>query len=638
MKRIKIFKPKQLYLLVVFILMVFLPAIVLAQPVDVSIPDTLVISGDTVLIPIKVSDVTGLEIYSVGTVLSFNSTVLQALDATTATTIAEGWGTPTYDIAAGNMTIGMAGALPLSGVGALLYIKFWVIGSHGDTTTIHFEDFMFNEGIPSATTYDGFLTVTTFVNVWISDTSAEHGDSILIPVMTSTVTNLDIYSVSITLSFANNILEAVDATTDGTIAEGWGAPTHVVTPGEITIGMAGATPLADSGALVYVKFAVTGAMGDTTDIYFSNFVFNEGIPFANTQSGLFTVTGGDSIPPMFSATTIWTDTSFQGPYLISSIITDTLSGVDSAFLYYRFMPDTTWNAVYMQFVASDTYKADIPQVPDTNTIVHYYLQASDFATNTGADPEGAPDSFYSFVGWCTYEPDIDVLPDTLFFSISSSKTSSNVGGVASQDTATMTVYNRGRANLNVSNITTTYSWVIYVNPTSFSVTPSDSQHVTIIVSAAGLSNGTYYGNLNIVSDDPDESPYVEPLKLIINFAGIVELKTEMQPIFVLEQNQPNPFSQLTVIGYEIKVERREKRDEDKKVSRGSRPPSLVSLKIYNLSGKLIRILVDEVQEPGYYKVYWDGKDSMGRKMSSGIYFYKIKVGNFERINKMILIK
>ena len=62
-------------------------------------------------------------------------------------------------------------------------------------------------------------------------------------------------------------------------------------------------------------------------------------------------------------------------------------------------------------------------------------------------------------------------------------------------------------------------------------------------------------------------------------------------------------------------------------------PPHVTLKIYNLLGQEVRTLVDEVQEPGYYAVTWDGKESDGRQAASGIYFYRLTCGGTSRNNR-----
>ena len=61
----------------------------------------------------------------------------------------------------------------------------------------------------------------------------------------------------------------------------------------------------------------------------------------------------------------------------------------------------------------------------------------------------------------------------------------------------------------------------------------------------------------------------------------------------------------------------------------------MSLKIYDITGRLIKTLVNEPQEPGYYKVLWDGKDNLDNAVPSGIYFYRIEVGNFTAVKKIV---
>ena len=77
-------------------------------------------------------------------------------------------------------------------------------------------------------------------------------------------------------------------------------------------------------------------------------------------------------------------------------------------------------------------------------------------------------------------------------------------------------------------------------------------------------------------------------------------------VFSLSQNYPNPFSQMTDIRYQIPVS------------------SYTTLNIYDLSGRVVRTLVDEKQEPGYYKVSWDVRGVSGERLANGVYFYRLK--------------
>ena len=143
--------------------------------IDVWLPDTSGAHGDTVLLPVMASDLTGYGVYSVGMDITFDTNVVVAMDVSNSGCVTEGWGPPTYNIADGHVIIGMAGVTPLAGSGPLTYIKFYVSGSPGDMTTLHFDEFMFNEGSPSANTTDGTFTVTGVPDIDLPDTLYDLG-------------------------------------------------------------------------------------------------------------------------------------------------------------------------------------------------------------------------------------------------------------------------------------------------------------------------------------------------------------------------------------------------------------------------------------------------------------------------------
>jgi len=93
---------------------------------------------------------------------------------------------------------------------------------------------------------------------------------------------------------------------------------------------------------------------------------------------------------------------------------------------------------------------------------------------------------------------------------------------------------------------------------------------------------------------------------------------------------PNPSAFGTVIRYEVP------RIEDQET--GELQEERVSLKIYDISGRLIKTLVDESQESGVYGVRWEGIDSIGKKVQSGIYFYRLEVGKSLRTGKIVFVK
>jgi len=85
------------------------------------------------------------------------------------------------------------------------------------------------------------------------------------------------------------------------------------------------------------------------------------------------------------------------------------------------------------------------------------------------------------------------------------------------------------------------------------------------------------------------------------------------------KNYPNPFSQSTVIGYQLSVS------------------CEVILKIYNLSGKEVQTLVNENQSAGKHSITWDGKDSKGNKLTSRLYFCQLITGKQVDTKKMLYL-
>ncbi|KAF0151554.1 MAG: hypothetical protein FD143_1853 [Ignavibacteria bacterium] len=91
--------------------------------------------------------------------------------------------------------------------------------------------------------------------------------------------------------------------------------------------------------------------------------------------------------------------------------------------------------------------------------------------------------------------------------------------------------------------------------------------------------------------------------------------------FKLEQNYPNPFNPTTVISYKLQA------------------ASHVTLKVYDVIGREVAVLVDEYKQAGTYKATFDTRHAeLSRSIPSGIYFYRISAGGYTAVRKMILLK
>jgi FlgD Ig-like domain len=89
---------------------------------------------------------------------------------------------------------------------------------------------------------------------------------------------------------------------------------------------------------------------------------------------------------------------------------------------------------------------------------------------------------------------------------------------------------------------------------------------------------------------------------------------------ILSQNAPNPFNPGTTIRYELQVE------------------STVRLRVYDLQGRLIRTFFDGTRPAGRYEAIWNGEDSAGKRVPSGVYWYRLDAGGATRTRQMVLVR
>ncbi|MHB8339454.1 MAG: T9SS type A sorting domain-containing protein [Ignavibacteriaceae bacterium] len=134
------------------------------------------------------------------------------------------------------------------------------------------------------------------------------------------------------------------------------------------------------------------------------------------------------------------------------------------------------------------------------------------------------------------------------------------------------------------------------------------------------------GKHNLSVTVAHSSPFVrnDPDKLLqssFSWKINVTLPTGINPIdntggkYSLEQNYPNPFNPATTIKYSIPK------------------ATFVQLIVYDVLGKKVKTLLDSYKDAGTYKIEFDGSN-----LSSGIYFYKITIGSYTNVGKMILVR
>jgi len=151
-------------------------------------------------------------------------------------------------------------------------------------------------------------------------------------------------------------------------------------------------------------------------------------------------------------------------------------------------------------------------------------------------------------------------------------------------------------------------WLIDTTATSAEFTGEDN-HKYCFYSIARDN----VGYVEVAPDTPDACTVIRES---------VDLKSDedLPKTFSLSQNYPNPFNPITMIKYQL--------------PKGCQ----VKLTIYNILGRKVVTLVDEKQKAGYKTIRWNSRGQSGNEVASGIYFYRLKAGDFTKTKKMVLIR
>lgn len=125
---------------------------------------------------------------------------------------------------------------------------------------------------------------------------------------------------------------------------------------------------------------------------------------------------------------------------------------------------------------------------------------------------------------------------------------------------------------------------------------------------------------SFTDENLDDAEYQYRLKQIdfngsFQYSNTIEVKISSIEGFILEQNYPNPFNPTTKISWQSPID------------------SWQSIKVYDVLGNEFAVLVNEYKVAGNYNVKFDAKN-----FTSGIYFYKLSIGNREVVKKMILMR
>ncbi len=133
--------------------------------------------------------------------------------------------------------------------------------------------------------------------------------------------------------------------------------------------------------------------------------------------------------------------------------------------------------------------------------------------------------------------------------------------------------------------------------------------------------GDRMGNGFFLSGAPDR---VDLMENIMHYFGIMVHETEVNDTqgiaTTLGRGRPNPFNPVTTIEHSVAR------------------PGRVTLRVYDLAGRIVRTLVDAELEAGEHEAPWDGTTDEGLRAASGVYFVRMETAGFRASEKLVLLK
>ncbi len=179
------------------------------------------------------------------------------------------------------------------------------------------------------------------------------------------------------------------------------------------------------------------------------------------------------------------------------------------------------------------------------------------------------------------------------------------------------VCNLGMRDLIVSEVSTETPWIYGVYPPSFILRGRDSAQVSMIGDASKINEGPTMGMVLLKTNDVKNLEYEEPVKLGSS-SGVAD--ADLPKVFELSQVTPNPVSSDCLIRFAVPYE------------------AVVSVFMYDVTGKKVRTFAEGRTQPGYHMTPWMGIDDAGRRLPQGVYLLRMQSPEYTSVQKIVLMR
>jgi hypothetical protein len=359
----------------------------------------------------------------------------------------------------------------------------------------------------------------------------------------------------------------------------------------------------------------------------------------------------DLVPPNIVHTPLPDTADTVNNYTVTATITDPGSGVntDSVRLYYQ-VEGSSGVTVTMVSTGTNTYEADIP-AQSWHTDIWYRVQAADNAGNWGqtallnfevtnaltiiyddGQPNYAPlvvtpgDGCFTRFEFNDVGIDSGLLHQVKFLfegpgtvdiriyqAVGAAAPGPFIDSIAGFESPG---YQWSTIDLTDLNISTANPYGIFVG---YIIGPGDS--VGLLRDVAVDYVGQMWNFQGGIWTPEAAGDFMMRLKVIpLDEPGIDENNSKALSTFNLSQIVPSPMKNAGIISYQLPNAQN------------------VSLRVYDVSGKLVRTLIDQNIEAGTHSVVWDSRDNTGKQVASGIYFYRLQGQDQSVTKKMIVVR